>query len=74
MGARTFQDSGMNMAFKLRGDAVIHSCFGCDDYVFPVCRLTGEDITHPVSGPVGEKCPLPAYHPDDEEDGGDAGV
>ena len=62
---RTNHDSAVAYNHKRDGDFIIHACGGllrdCTQYTYPVCSKTGEMIPYPITGPVGYRCPLPAY-------------
>jgi hypothetical protein len=58
---RCFQHSAVNYDLRMDGGLILHSCFRCSHYGYPVCKNTNEDIKYPVSGPVGKHCPLPKY-------------
>ncbi len=72
MSDRVFQASENSFLYRMSDGLILRACLRCGNLQIAIkpysalCSITQEPIAYPVSGPIGELCPLPEYHFPDE--------
>ena len=56
---RCFSMSDRNIDWRMDGEKELCTCWTCSKLVFPRCSVTEERIMFAMTGPVGNRCPLP---------------